>query len=178
MQALSNKLIIHKIKLIITDTLIIIQGQWCKSEPEEGEVVSEPVTNMQPHLTPKSYMPYKICFLYYISRKCKLYNRQGICSRNCCSFYFGRFTRTNWMCLSFSVHYSFSKQLTLRRACSFALLPCWLTYFFSKRYINMTNRSTIFSLFMKADIPCDYVTVIVLFRSTYWWKKGVTEAKV
>jgi len=42
----------------------------------------------------------------------------------------------------------------------------------------MTIRSTIFSLFMKVDIPRYYVTVIVLFRSTYWWKKDVTEEKV
>jgi len=39
MQALPNKAIIHKNKLLITDTLIIIQGQWCKSQPEGGEVV-------------------------------------------------------------------------------------------------------------------------------------------
>jgi len=42
----------------------------------------------------------------------------------------------------------------------------------------MTIRSTIFSLFMEADIPCYYITVIVLFRRTCWWKKDVTEAKV
>jgi len=59
-KTLSNKPIMHKIKLIITDTLTIIQGQCCKSEPEGGEVVSGPVTNMQPHLTAKSHMPYKI----------------------------------------------------------------------------------------------------------------------
>jgi hypothetical protein len=75
-------------------------------------------------------MPYKIDFLYFISRKWKLYNRQGICSRNCCSVHIGRFTRANWMCLSSSAHYSFSKQPTSRRVCIVALLPSWLTYFF------------------------------------------------
>jgi len=42
----------------------------------------------------------------------------------------------------------------------------------------MTIRSTIFSLFMKADITYYYVTVMVLFLWTYWWKKNVSEAKV